>query len=172
MQLKLSAHCRQRLNSCLLLLFCNLPEGRGLLRHYSLGRVAPTRGRVSLILPAFSETSFATGGLNSRPTEEGLAVGGAGKEGSQEPPLTLARPHVPASSAGRSARRSRLAGPPGRKQCTLGLVVFRSQVHGSEWGRREKSLPSPACCPRLTSPGQCSLLSPEPAPLRFGPHWR
>ena len=62
----------------------------------------------------------------------------------------------------------RTASEPGRKRCTLGPVVFRSQVQRSEDGRAERSLPSPAFCPRLTSADQRSLLSPgaSPSPIQ------
>ena len=65
----------------------------------------------------------------------------------------------------------RTASEPGRKRCTLGPVVFGSQVHRSEDGRAERSLPSPAFCPRLTSADQRSLPSREPALLQSSPHW-
>lgn len=38
-------------------------------------------------------------------------------------------------------------------------------------GPQRRIPPSPAFCPRLTSPGQWRLPCPEPAPLRPGPHW-
>lgn len=65
MQVKPPALCRQRLNQFLLLLFCNLPEGGGLLQYYSLRRVAPTWVFVSLTLPALGEMAFAGRGINS-----------------------------------------------------------------------------------------------------------
>lgn len=180
MQVKLSAYCRRRLNSSLLFVFCDSlrAEGHSSPQLPKVGGAQP--GACALILSAFRGTSFWAGGMGAdRLREEGRAPPragrpqAAGESGIPGTPGSGGGLHVPGCSAPAAAARAGGVGLRDRsgEAVHAGTGSPQAARFGVGGGPQRRIPPSPAFCPRLTSPGQWRLPCPEPAPLRPGPHW-